>query len=160
MDAAISPSKENPPARYSIFPDASFGRTSETTKSRTPAPMIKRRGMCFSSTLPSTTSLIGKRLALLTGSHAESRDTPSATAKEEIMLNGEMTTGISIPWERDCPIPRKISFKTSVPTGIPANSPITPYRALSRRRIRVTVFCVAPILRNVPITGRRSNVMT
>ena len=47
-----------------------------------------------------------------------------------------------------------------IPTGMPSRPPIMPYSMLSSRRIRVTVFCVAPMLRKVPMTGRRSSVIT
>ncbi|MNW61409.1 hypothetical protein D3C74_394630 [compost metagenome] len=124
--AAINPNKENPPARYNIFPETTFGRNTEIRSKTNPIPTIKRRGMRFSSTVPRTTSLIGRLLACCTGSHALSRETAIATVKEIMILDGEITTGISIPCDRDCPIPCKINFNTSIPTGIPINPPMKP----------------------------------
>jgi len=53
--------------------------------------------MCRSSTVPKTTSFIGRRLALRTGSHAESKDTITAMVKERKTPGREIITGISIP---------------------------------------------------------------
>ena len=80
--------------------------------------------MCFFSTVPKTISFIGSRLALRTGSHAESKDTITATAKERITPGIDITMGISIPCDNDLPIPCKMPFNTIIPIGIPITPPV------------------------------------
>lgn len=104
--------------------------------------------------------LIGNLPARRTGIHALSIETVTATPKDSKTAVPVITTGISIPCDKESPMPCKISFKAPIPSGIPMIPPIQPYKALSSIRIRVTVFWVAPILRNVPIMGKRSNVIT
>ena len=151
---------ENPPAIYSILPVTTLGKISEIKNNTIPIPTINRFDTCFSSTTPSTTFLIGKRLARRTGIQALITETTTATPKESSTAAFVITTGISIPCDSVLPIPRRINFRTTIPRGIPAMPPIQPYNALSSIKMRVTVFCVAPMLRNVPIMGKRSNVMT
>ena len=123
---AISPSREQPPARYKSFPEAARGSATEIPNSAAPAATTRRLEGGASSTVPAITSLSGRRLARRTGIQADSSGTRTATARETPIPGGEITTGISIPRAKDAPMPRRIHFNANSPRGIPAAPPMPP----------------------------------
>ena len=86
-------------------PDTRRGSSMEIRNTITQTLVRNLMEVCGSSAVPSTMSFTGRRPARRIGSQAERNATDTAMVNEITALSGEITAGISMPWDRDCPMP-------------------------------------------------------